>query len=646
MKTRLTGSLAAVEVRQAFVNPYPVALEFCYLFPLRGSLSRFRIQAGGRLLESQAGAGTEMTDNHRPSLLGSLFEGEMAPVFSAGIGLLEPGESVAIELFYGELLAQMEFHFPLTISPKLGQAESCPIQMQILLEGPVNRLVCNLPGQSQTLANGDVRLDLTARLGQPDLTVCQPDRGEHPQAILRQSAQHFCLDLVPPAATPPTERDLVILVDASDNCTPTRFALAQQLVRQLLLSLNEGEQFALVTFQHDIEGFEQGDFRQRSRLDEACAWLAGRRPGGRADLSRLLERVLKLPRQRERTVILIASGPVGNEPELYAMVCASAEPPPFLGVGLGPQVNWSFLRRLAAMTRGGYSGRIWLREPALIDLGLGGHPASVTPTPLPHLSQKSTTLLGRKSGNGTLQVSAARPDGRPWSQIAASYPCQNPALGLLWAAQKVQEMLDESKLTVGPKALQLRQLCEGLCREYALHTEISPLAVGGRRLADLNPASWNWPEPASRPKARPLPVAPPAIVKEAPRLRAGLGGPKVGSPGVKAMRSKVTKDRKYEAKPRQLKPVLKRESPLARARRLLERERDLWREQLRLLYKTRQPDQLLRVLQRLRPLQSQSTILAEVYRIGGACYHALRIGHPQAEDRTRRWVESFATLLK
>ncbi|MBS2040584.1 hypothetical protein JST97_36695 [bacterium] len=641
----MTGSLAAVELRQVFVNPYDVAVEFCYLFPLRGSLSRFRVQAGDRILESRIDLGPQVSENHRPAMLGSLFECETAPVFSAGIGLLEPGQSVALELFYGELMPELEFHFPLTISPMLGPVEPSQVQIQILLEGARGRLVCNLPCQSQALANGDVRLEATARLGQADLVVGQDDRGERPKAILHQTAQHFLLDLLPPAGPSSVERDLIILVDGSENSTPARFALAQQLVRQLLMDLGQSEQFALVTFQREIQGFEQGDFRERSEVEQACAWLARCQPGGQADLSSLLDRVLSLPRRRERRVVLIACGPVGNEPELYARVCAATDPPPFLGLGLGPQVNWSFLRRLGALTRGGDAGRIWLRSPGLTDHGLGGQSASITPTPLPHLTSRPLSLLGRKTGQGGLQVSGIAPDGRAWSQLATSCTCQNPALGLLWASQKVQELLDESKLTVGPRALQLRQICEGLCREYGLLTEISPLALGGQRLAGLSPASWSWPQPAVRPKSRPLLMAP-TPVPETTRPRAGLGGPKAGSPLAQASRSKLTRERKYEAKPRPLKPVLKRESPLVKARKLLERERDLWREQLRALYRTGRPDQLLPVLQRLRLLKTQSSILAEVYRVGSACYQALKIGHPQAGARTARWVESFATLLK
>lgn len=593
-RIRLSGPLAAVEVRQTFHNPYPEALEFCYLFPWNegATLSRFRAQVGDRLLETLPA--DDLPESHRPAALAQFFDGETAPVFSVGLGLLEPDQTLSLELFYAELTE--DFHFPLA-----GCAQG---QVQALLEAPVLPYECNLPSRSQHLANGDVLLELKAGPFREDLHIrLQPP--DH--AVLRQGSQHFVLQAPP---TLPGPRDLVVLVDLSEN---VHFAEAQRVARQWLEQLGEHDQFALVSFHHQIEGFEMGGFHPRTKTESALGWLSQRRPAGRADLAVLLERVLSLPRHRHLEVVLLAGGPVGNEPELYAKVCAAPNPPPFHTVGLGA-VNRAFLRRLQAVTQP-------LRWQ---DQGLCAQPASVT---------ASRPQLGRKTGNGGLHI-----EGR----AAANFGCHNPALPMIWASQKVAEMLDELRLIQGPRASQLRQISQSLCREYRLLTEISPLAVAGKKLPSLYPQHWLRPAPVARPKPRVLPV----LVSEPPKVRAGLVPPQGSTPCPGGLKAKFVRAMKYEAKRKPVKPVLKKADPLVEARRLLKADQTVWKDELRALYRGRSPEQLATLLVRLRCLGEKSSVLAEVYRVGLACYQGLRAGHPKAGERTAQWVEKFAILFK
>lgn len=593
-RVRLSGPLAAVEVRQSFHNPYPQALEFCYLFPWNegASLSRFRAQIGDRMLETQPAE--DLPELPRPAALSSFFEDETAPVFSVSLGLLEPGQTLTLELFYAELTEA--FHFPL--------AGCAHAQVQVLLEAPVPAYECNLPARSQRQANGDILLELQ---GGPFLEDLEVILKAPEQAMLRQGAQHFVLQA--PSALP-GPRDLVVLVDMSEN---DHFAEAQRVARQWLAQLGESDQFALVSFHHHIEGFEMGGFHPRSKSESALNWLSQRRPAGRADLSVLLERVLSLPRHRHLEVVLIAGGPLGNEPELYAQVCSAPHPPPFHTVGLG-KVNRAFLRRLQSATQP-------LRWQ---DQGLGAQPATLT---------DSRPQLGRKSGSGGLHI-----DGRP----AANVGCHNPALPMIWASQKVAEMLDELRLIQGPRASQLRQISQSLCREYRLMTEISPLAVAGQKLASLYPQHWLRPAPVVRPKTRVLPV----LVSEPPVVRAGLVPPQGSTPSPGGLKARFVRAMKYETKRKPSKPTLKKREPVVEARRLLKCDHTLWKAELRALYRGRGPEQLAALLVRLRPLRERSSLLAEVYRVGVACYQGLRAGHPKAGERTAQWVEKFAILFR
>ena len=637
VRIRLSGPLAAVEVRQTFHNPYPEALEFTYLFAWNegASLSRFRAQVGERQLEAQPA--DDSPESQRSLALATLFENESAPVFSVGLGLLEPGQTAVVELFYAEL-AEQTFCFPLAPGPADWPSQA---SLQLLLEAPVARFHCNLPVRQRPLAGGDLLLELSGPPHQ-DLRLSWEHLSERPQAVLRQSSQHFLLQLLPPKGTPPTgPRDLVVLVDMSENATPERFQAAQRVARQWLEQLQPEDQFALVSFHHQIEGFEMGGFHPRARLESALSWLAQRRPSGRADLGVLLERVLSLPRHRELSVLLIACGPVGNEPELYARVCSAANPPPFHALGLSERVNASFLRRLEAVTGGGGTAA-WLRGLSLMDRGLGAQPASLSPFLLPPLRDRPLTVLGRKNGDGGLELRGQTCAGQPWSEMAASFGCQNPALPMLWARQKVDEMLDELRLIQGPRASQLRQISQALCREYRLMTEISPVQVAGKKLPSLYPGQWKRPVAGNRPKIRTLPRPAPVLITEPPKVRAGLVPPQGSTDGLKAQ---YVRSKKYENKRKPAKPTLMKVDPLAQARQLLARDGEVWKARLRDLYRSCQADQLAFLLQRLGKLTDGSSVLAEIYRVGLACLAALRANHPQAPQRTAEWVRKFARLF-
>jgi hypothetical protein len=588
-RIRLSGPLAAVELRQSFTNPYNQAMEVCYLYPWgeTGSLSSFRARIADRQLETRPAESDDLPENRRPTGLAGLFEGEKAAVFSAGLGLLEPGQNLEIELFYAEL--SDPFCFPLAGSP-------CG-RVQVLLEAPAG-YSCNLPVRSQHLPNGDLLLEIEGPFSE-DLRLSPPV-----PEVLRQSSHHFLLQTQPAAPA----GDLVVLVDGSDNATPERFARCQQIARHWLAGLGADRQFALVTFDHQVDGFERGTFQTAAHSSAALDWLSRRRPSGRADLAVLLERLLSLPHHRPFSVLLIACGPLGNEPELYARVCSATNPPPFHTEALGT-ANEAFLRRLEASSRP-------LRWQ---DAGLGIQPASLT---------GRNPWLGRKSGSGTVLLEGRCP---------ASHPCHNPALPMLWASQKVSEMLDELKLVRGPRASQLRQISQALCREYRLMTEISPMTLNGQRLAPLDPSRWTRPSTPS-----PLPPR----VHEPPIARAGLVSPEGDTPAPSGLIAKLSKTKKYEAKRKFSKPALHKTNPTVLAKRLLKKDSQQWKDGLRALYRTRQCEQFSPILRRLQPLIQHSALLAEVYRSGLACYQALASGHSRAPESTGHWVEKFATLFK
>lgn len=643
VRARISGPLAAVEVVQTFTNDGEAALEMAYLFPLseQATLTRFCAQGARRLEGQVTESSSDQPLNPRPAFLNSYFEGEQAPVLCVGLGVVEPGQTITVELAYAELLAGQRFAFPL--SPTL---ESC----HFTVVAEADEVACNHVCQLSRLPSLEWRVELLELRSQEDFTLTLKTS---PQTLVRQSARHFMLQVSPPPGPlSPHPRTLVILLDGSENARAAgRFEQAKQVVHRLLTSMREGEQFALVVFNHEIDGYQMGAFQPTQQACQALAWLEGWRPRGRADAAVLFERVLSLP--GAPSVVLIACGPVGNEPELYARVCAQPHPPRFFTVGLTQEVNPAFLRRLASVTRGSaYLGppgdelledthQPWLCHLTLTDQGLAPVSASLVPTTLPHLTRRGVCLMGLKQGQGTLKV---------WQETADSRPCQNPALPVLWASRKVAEMLDELKLISGPRASQMRQISLDLCREYRLLTELTSFSVGGAVLPSLYPRQWpDDPAPVTEklPSQR-IQLKVPEVMAEPRRVRAGLISPEKNQHATGGLCPKLPRQKNTPAKRTPAKPAFKNMGAvLVRARKhqvrqLLAQSRLELINDLRLLYRTQELAVLERALRRLQPLQGRSEILDEVYRLGLLCYRDLRAGHPKAAGLVVKWVQRFA----
>ncbi len=561
VRARVTGPIAAVEAAMSFANPYQEPLEMFYLFalPHSASVTKFKCQVGQRLLEGRVFEKEVATQQYgavgTPAFLGNLFAREYAPVFCVKLGVCNPGENATIELAYTELLSNsgvdFQFRFPLVTSPALLAGSSldggdlqdaAPLVAPGLKAGPnvhisaqfevgtipLQCLACSQPCIVNRLQNGDVSVDLTKQgdLSARDFVVSYRYGSERaPQSYLRVGQRHFMLNIIPPWERPQNTcpRDLVILADISENTDSQRFAVQQALCRDILNSLLPGEQFSVVGFHHNIEGFRNGDFCQPAQVGEALAWLATVKPNGRADLGALFDRVLQMAPQAGRalTVLILASGKVGNEPKLYDRGAETGFQFRICTVGLDNRVNAAFLRRLASAT-GGASQIFSSNQPPeqisprivestkyplvtkihWADAGCAVNPETITPSAASNLSNEPITILGMKGGDGGLALRGFTYSGSPWQENVSPSPCLNPAVSFVWAAQKVAEMIDELQLTTGPRASRLKQDCIQLCQEYRLLTELSSYVVlepqslnadgqpQGSILAPLNPVEW------------------------------------------------------------------------------------------------------------------------------------------------------------
>jgi len=525
VRARLVGPVAAVEVIQSFQNNQAEPIEFYYLFPVSqaGSISKFRAQVGQRVCDWQVVPKEQAANLAQPTVppfLGNLFEGEYQTVFCVPLGLVQPGEVVNIDLAYAELLSSVggdfRFSFPLLLSSRFqtganttpeagsdalgltpglvaGPNFALSVALEVAGAAPL-KLASSHPLVTHQLPSGELgfelaRQDLPAR----DFTLTyRLGHEKNPQGILRQGRQHFLYHLHPPLSCPPTTtpRHLILLLDVSDNAQGGRLEAAKQVAGQLLQSIGPGELFSLVAFNHQLSGYETGIPCDKSHVGEALRWLSALKASGRADMSIILERVLQLALEpgRSTVVAVIASGKLGNEPELYSTLTSNPSQIRFNSIGIDQAVNHSFLRRLSGYTRGQCTflgleapdevtqqkliqdtkGPL-LTDVQLVDQGLGINVETFTPGILPGLPLADVvSVIGLKAGTGGIEARARSFSGHPWIEAVVPAVTQNPALGVVWAHHKAREMSDELRLTSGPNASRLRELSSSLSKDYRL----------------------------------------------------------------------------------------------------------------------------------------------------------------------------------
>jgi Ca-activated chloride channel homolog len=454
-----------------------------------------------------------------------IAEEDRPGVFNLRVGNLMPGERATVELTFCSVLAYTDgeatFRFPLVVAPRyipgiplsgpsvgdgvaldtLDVPDASRISPPVLLPGfpnpvrlslevelhddcaPVDQVRSSLHAVHEEAADGYRRIRLHVgerlnrdfilrfRLGGPTI---QSTLTLHPDATDGQAGT-FALTIVPPAdsgGSPPRPRDVVFVLDRSGSMNGWKIVAARRALARMIDTLTEADQFSLIAFDSVMEtpgslppGLSPATDRNRFRAVEYLATIESR---GGTEMAEPLDRAVKLLNPgraaRDRILVLITDGQVGNEDQILRTLGARLNGIRVFTLGIDRAVNEAFLRRLAE--RGGGSCELVESEDRLDEVMTAVHrrigtpiltgldlscselaiePGEIVPRRLPDLFAGSPLLvLGRYRGRagGTLTVRAAGTGGRPWSEAVAVQVRDNPALAAGWARGQIRQLED------------------------------------------------------------------------------------------------------------------------------------------------------------------------------------------------------------
>ncbi len=394
----------------------PIDATYLFPLPDRAAVTAFRMMVGERVIEGElnerAAARREYDEALASGHRAAIAEENRPDVFSMGVGNLIPGDLAVVSLrLVGPLLyedGEATFRFPLVVAPRYipGTPLSGPsvgpgtaldtnavpdaslITPPVLLPGFPNPVKLELSAMIEAggLRIGQIRSSLHAVVekgDEQDRRVVRIQPGERlnrdfilrmaveetslrPSVVLRPDVKGdegtFLLTLLPPqsAIQKQRPRDVVLLLDRSGSMSGWKIVAARRAAARIIDTLLPQDRFSVLAFDDKVEspdhlksGLTAATDRNRFRAVEFLSRLDAR--GGTElaqPLARAVTSVSSGDPARDRVLVLVTDGQVGNEDQLLATLGTKAREMRIFTLGIDMAVNAGFLQRLACLGGG------------------------------------------------------------------------------------------------------------------------------------------------------------------------------------------------------------------------------------------------------------------------------------------------------
>jgi len=508
----------------------PIEATYIFPLPDRGAVTGFRLRVGERVVEGvidERGAARRNYDEAiRAGHRAAIAEEERPDLFTVRVGNLMPGQAASIELDLVGALAlernEATFRFPLVVAPRYIPGAPLPgdsvgdgvasdtdavpdasrITPPVLLPGYPNpvRLTLRVDIDPSGLPMSQLRSSLHAVVenghgaGARSVELRPGERLDR-DFILRWAlgddavrtslvvapdregqGASFALTVLPPeVAGGERPRDVVLVLDRSGSMGGWKMVAARRAAARLVDHLSEADRFAVLAFDDRIDAprglpadaLVPASDRNRFRAVEFLATLDAR---GGTEMAEPLTRAATLLgggyRDRERIVLLVTDGQVGNEDQILRELAPHLRGARVFAVGVDRAVNAGFLGRLGELGAGGFElvesedrldevmdrvqrkiGTPVVTELSLAEGGLDIEPGSVMPARLPDLIAGTPVVirgrLRKRTADGALALRGADRTGARWQEAvrAREAPADGPEAAL-WARAAIRHLED------------------------------------------------------------------------------------------------------------------------------------------------------------------------------------------------------------
>ncbi|MFO1493663.1 MAG: VIT and VWA domain-containing protein [Lysobacterales bacterium] len=503
---QVLGPIADVQIRQTFENRGAQPIEAVYVFPAsaQAAVYAMTMTIGTRRIRAQIQDKQQARKQYQAAIAAgqtaSLLESVDEHLFKMQVGNVLPGEAVAVELHYTELLVPdrgvYELVVPNTVADRFG--------------APVSPEAATVSSASAEVIDYAYNFSAELRTAVPLVDVSSPSHDLEVHRLAPNAAQvllgpqslqkaigrdlrlqfrllgdaiqtgllvypegdggYFLLQMEPPArvlAADVPPREFIFVVDVSGSMTGKPIEIAQQLIQALLATLSPKDFVNVLMFSGGSELLSKASLPVSPEVLARASQLLDQPAGGGTELVAAMERALAIPRAGvSRSIVVVTDGAITADAQLMRSIRAQAGSTNVFALGVGPSVQRDVIERIA---RAGFGEpfivddlgtgtavaerlRTYIDRPLLTGVRLGAEafaPLDANPDPIPDLlAERPLSVAGRYRGglSGALLISGQTPRGAYTQRIPLASAVVLPegrALRYFWARRALTEAQDD-----------------------------------------------------------------------------------------------------------------------------------------------------------------------------------------------------------
>jgi Ca-activated chloride channel family protein len=395
---RIAGVIADVTVTQHYRNEGQRAIEARYVFPgsTQAAVHAMNVRIGDRLLtariKEKQQARIEYEHAKREGKTSALLEQHRPNVFEMNVANILPGDDVAVELRYTELLtphdAQYGFVFPTVVGPRYNSPQGAAANEKWLatpyLKSGVApgsafdiKVTLDTPLALKDIASPSHEIGVDG-LGTPQARVAlkptdRPannrdfilhyrlagDRIESGLMLYRGDEENFFLAMVePPKAVPAKQinpRDYIFVVDISGSMHGYPLETAKVLLQHLIGGLRASDTFNVMLFSGSNRMLSPNSVpATTANINQALRTIQEMGGSGSTEIVPALKRIAALTKAADvsRTVIVVTDGFVSVESEVFQLVRKNLNEANVFAFGIGTSVNRHLIEGIARAGQG------------------------------------------------------------------------------------------------------------------------------------------------------------------------------------------------------------------------------------------------------------------------------------------------------
>jgi Ca-activated chloride channel family protein len=545
----IAGVMARVRVRQVYRNTGRKAIEAIYVFPgsTRAAVHGMRMRIGKRVVEAKIKERNQARRIYnrarRRGQRASLLSMKRANVFTMQVANIMPGDTIAVELDYSELLEPEDgtysFVYPTVVGPRYGGGADSrtsrwianpylragskvpyKLRLKIHLRTPIGLKMVKSPShkikvQYESPKAANVLL-ADASGGDRDFVLRYRLAGgkiETGVMTYKQGGEQFFLMMVePPRRVTPRQiprREYIFVLDVSGSMMGFPLNTAKGLIKKLLGNLRATDYFNVVLFAGTSVVMAPRSLPvNRANLHRAMRVIDRQRGGGGTELLAALRKAYAIKplaaQSISRSVVVITDGYVGVEAETFRFIRKNLGHANCFAFGIGSSVNRALIE---SMSRAGLGApfvvlsrrqaaavadrfRRYIQQPVLTDIRLSFSSSNVydvVPRRLPDLlARRPLIVFGKYRGRGAGKVLVSGYSGagvfKRTLALRASTGSAAKPLRVLWARKWVENLMDQ--LAMLPKNRDLVRAVTNLGLSYNLLTRFTSFVAVDRRVAN------------------------------------------------------------------------------------------------------------------------------------------------------------------